>query len=166
MPTCVPVCNCCFDVTSVLAHCIKVVFFSTCRKAKAKILVLCHRACVPMTVGDARATTSNFLRSVPNGSICGCFNVCLFCLCLCAADHGGRWVVRDSRMWCPHDIGRDSWVWGEQEALKMMNSPHELGDEAPIERSPCREEAGWPLVENFVSLLIHTKIINGSNNNG
>ena len=20
-------------------------------------------------------------------------------------------------MWCPHDIGRDSWVWGEQEAL-------------------------------------------------
>ena len=21
-------------------------------------------------------------------------------------------VVRDSRMWCPHDIGRDSWVWG------------------------------------------------------
>ena len=36
-------------------------------------------------------------------------------------------VVRDSRMWCPHDIGRDSWVRGEQEALKMMNSPHELG---------------------------------------
>ena len=26
-------------------------------------------------------------------------------------------VVRDSRMWCPHDIGRDSWVWGEQETL-------------------------------------------------
>ena len=26
-------------------------------------------------------------------------------------------VVRDSRMWCPHDIGRDSWVWGEQEPL-------------------------------------------------
>ena len=39
-------------------------------------------------------------------------------------------VVRDSRMWCPHDIGRDSWVWGEQEALEMLNSPHEVGDEA------------------------------------
>ena len=26
-------------------------------------------------------------------------------------------VVRDSRMWCPHDIGRDSWVWEEQETL-------------------------------------------------
>ena len=26
-------------------------------------------------------------------------------------------VVRHSRMWCPHDVGRDSWVWGEQEAL-------------------------------------------------
>ena len=45
-------------------------------------------------------------------------------------------VVRDSRMWCPHDIGRDSWVWGEQEALEMMSSPHELGDEALIERRP------------------------------
>ena len=54
-------------------------------------------------------------------------------------------VVRDSRMWCPQGIGRDSWVWGEQEALKMMNSPHELGDEAPTERSPSREEAGWPV---------------------
>ena len=51
--------------------------------------------------------------------------------------YSGRYVfsiVRDSRMWCPHDIGRDSWVWGEQEALKMMNSPHELGDEVLIER--------------------------------
>ena len=26
-------------------------------------------------------------------------------------------VVRASRMWCPHGIGRDSWVWGEQETL-------------------------------------------------
>ena len=45
-------------------------------------------------------------------------------------------VVRDSRMWCPHDIGRDSWVWGEQGTLEMMNSPHELGDEALVERRP------------------------------
>ena len=39
-------------------------------------------------------------------------------------------VVRDSRMWCPHDIGRDSWVRGEQGTLEMMNSPHEVGEEA------------------------------------
>ena len=26
-------------------------------------------------------------------------------------------IVRRSRMKCPHDIGRDSWVWGEQETL-------------------------------------------------
>ena len=45
-------------------------------------------------------------------------------------------VVRYSRMWCPHDIGRDSWVWGEQGTLEMMNSPHELGDEAFVERRP------------------------------
>ena len=57
-----------------------------------------------------------------------------------AADgYSGRYVfsaVRDSRMWCPLDIGRDSWVWGEQEALEMMSSPHEVGDEALIERRP------------------------------
>ena len=39
-------------------------------------------------------------------------------------------AVRDSRMWCPHDIGRDSWVWGEQETLYNIISPHEVGDEA------------------------------------
>ena len=33
-------------------------------------------------------------------------------------------------MWCPHGIGRDSWVWGEQETLCSMNSPHEVGEEA------------------------------------
>ena len=36
-------------------------------------------------------------------------------------------VVRDSRMWCPHDIGRDSWAWGEQETLAMINSPTKWG---------------------------------------
>ena len=45
-------------------------------------------------------------------------------------------AVRDSRMWCPHDIGRDSWVWGEQGTLEMMSSPHEVGDEALIDRRP------------------------------
>ena len=59
--------------------------------------------------------------------------------CVAASDYSGRYVfsvVRDSRMWCPHGIGRDSWVWGEQGTLEMMNSPHELGDEALIERRP------------------------------
>ena len=44
-------------------------------------------------------------------------------------------VVRRSRMWCPGDIGRDSWVWGEQEALEIVNSPHKVGEEAFSERS-------------------------------
>ena len=39
-------------------------------------------------------------------------------------------------MWCLHNIGRDSWVWGEQEALEMLNSPHEVGEEAVSKRSP------------------------------
>ena len=54
-----------------------------------------------------------------------------------ADDYSGRYVfsaVRDSRMWCPHDIGRDSWVWGEQETLYTIHSPHEVGEEALTER--------------------------------
>ena len=62
-------------------------------------------------------------------------------------------VVRSSRMWCPHDIGRDNWVWGEQKTLEMMNSPHELGEVALTERSPCREETGWPLDEMVVVVV-------------
>ena len=52
---------------------------------------------------------------------------------LCAAGGGVARdvfsIVRDSRMWCLHGIGRDSWVWGEQEALEVINSPHKMGDE-------------------------------------
>ena len=51
-------------------------------------------------------------------------------------------VVRYSRMWCPHDIGRDSWVWGEQGTLEMMNSPHEVGDEAFTVWIPLSGENG------------------------
>ena len=63
-------------------------------------------------------------------------------------------VVRDSRMWCPHDIGRDSWVWGEQEALEMLNSPHEVGEEAVSKRSPLSGEpvpwnGGVMVVESY-----------------
>ena len=54
-------------------------------------------------------------------------------------------AVRGSRMWCPHDIGRDSWVWGEQGTLEMMSSPHEVGDEALIERGPLSEGNGVAL---------------------
>ena len=63
-------------------------------------------------------------------------------------------VVRDSRMWCPHDIGRDSWVWGEQETLWMMNSPHEVGEEPLTERSPLSGDSvpwngGVMVVESY-----------------
>ena len=52
------------------------------------------------------------------------------CQCPAALSRDVFSVVRDSRMWCPHDIGRDSWVWGEQETLYILNSPHEVGEEA------------------------------------
>ena len=38
--------------------------------------------------------------------------------------------------WYPHDVGRDSWVWGEQGTLEMMISPYEVGDDVLIERRP------------------------------
>ena len=66
-----------------------------------------------------------------------------------AADgYSGRYVfsaVRDSRMWCPHDIGRDSWVWGEQEALYNIISPHEVGEEAVTDVSSLSGKNGVAL---------------------
>ena len=69
-------------------------------------------------------------------------------------------VVRDSRMWCPHDIGRDSWVWGEQETLYMMNSPHEVGEEALFGRiSPLGRKRGVPWVRWLLNPIISLRII-------
>ena len=86
------------------AHCTKVVFFSTWRKAKAKLLVLSHLACVPMAVGGARAPTSNFLRSVPNGSIGGCFNACLFYLFDWAAHRASAKGTIRNQVWFGGDF--------------------------------------------------------------
>ena len=36
----------------------------------------------------------------------------------------------------PHDIGRESWVWGEQGALERRYSPHKVGEEALAEWIP------------------------------
>ena len=65
-----------------------------------------------------------------------------------ADDYSGRYVfsaVRDSRMWCPHDIGRDSWVWGEQEALYNIISPHKVGEEAVTDVSSLSGKNGVAL---------------------
>ena len=64
------------------------------------------------------------------------------------------WVVRPSRMWCPHDIGRDSWVWGEQGALRIMNFPHEVGDEALAERISLSGRSGWPEGHMVVAVVV------------
>ena len=54
-------------------------------------------------------------------------------------------AVRDSRMWCPHDIGRDSWVWGEQDALYNIISTHKVGEEAVTDVSPLSGKNGVAL---------------------
>ena len=63
-------------------------------------------------------------------------------LLLDAAFPDVRSVVRSSRMWCPHNIGRDSWVWREQETLYLMDFRHEVGEEALSERSPLSGGSG------------------------
>ena len=64
------------------------------------------------------------------------------CLNWCGTARDVFSVIRHSRMWCPYDIGRESWVWGEQEALCTMNSPHEVGDGALSERSSLSGRSG------------------------
>ena len=80
--------------------------------------------------------------------------------CVAACAYAARYVcsvVRDSRMWCPHDIGRDSWVWGEQETLWMMNSPPELGGRSPHQEDlPVGRKRGVPWVRWLLLLLCKT----------
>ena len=45
-------------------------------------------------------------------------------------------------VWSPHAIGRESWVWEEQEALWMVDSPHKVGEEALAEWIPLSEGNG------------------------
>ena len=47
---------------------------------------------------------------------------------------GGR--PSSMKMWSPDDIGRESWVWGEQETLEIVQSPHKVGEEALAEWIP------------------------------
>ena len=42
-------------------------------------------------------------------------------------------------VWSRHAIGRESWVWEEQEALWMVDSPHKVGEEALAEWIPLSE---------------------------
>ena len=72
------------------------------------------------------------------------------------------WVVRDSRMWCPHDIGRDSWVWGEQETLCNILSPHEVGEEAltDVDQVVVRKRGGpWVKLLLLLNAIIILRII-------
>ena len=57
-------------------------------------------------------------------------------------------------MWCPHHIGRDSWVWGEQETLKSSIPPTKWGKNPSPRGAPCREEAGWPVGKMVVVVVV------------
>ena len=64
-------------------------------------------------------------------------------------------------MWCPHDIGRDSWVWGEQETLWSMNSPTKWGMKPSPFGSRCREETGWPSDKMVVVVVVVVAVVVG-----
>ena len=68
-------------------------------------------------------------------------------------------VVRDFRMWCPHDIGRDSWVWGEQDTLWSMIPPTKWGKNPSPKGSPCREETGWPVGKMIVVVVVVVVVV-------
>ena len=58
-------------------------------------------------------------------------------------------------MWSPHDIGRESWVWEEQEALWIVDSPHKVGEEALAEWIPlCGRETERPLSKMVVVVVV------------
>ena len=58
-------------------------------------------------------------------------------------------------MWSPHVIGRESWVWGEQEALWMVDSPRKVGEEALAEWIPfVRRETERPLGKMVVVVVV------------
>ena len=58
------------------------------------------------------------------------------CRCCFFFFFGGR--PSSMYMWSPHDIGRDSWVWGEQEALQIVFPPTRWGKKPSPRGSPCR----------------------------
>ena len=56
---------------------------------------------------------------------------------------GGR--PSSMKMWSPDDIGRESWVWEEQEALWVVDSPRKVGEEALAEWIRLRKKSGAAL---------------------
>ena len=64
-------------------------------------------------------------------------------------------------MWCPHEIGRDSWDRGGQESVGRpdFNSPQELGEEALTERTPLGEGTERPQDEVIVEYYCFLKNI-------
>ena len=75
-------------------------------------------------------------------------------------------VVRHSRMWCPHDIGRDSWVRGKQETLWSMIPPTKWGMKPSLCGSPCREKTGWPVGEMIVVVIVVVAALPEKTNTG
>ena len=60
-------------------------------------------------------------------------------------------------MWSPHNIGRESWVWEEQEALYIVNSPPQGGGRSPRRVDPLvGRTAERPLGKMVVVVVVAT----------
>ena len=58
------------------------------------------------------------------------------------------------RMWCPHVIGRDGWVWVEQRALRKRKFPPQGGGERPDWRGATRRENSTSGVRVWVIVVV------------
>ena len=58
------------------------------------------------------------------------------------------------RMWCPHVIGRDGWVWVEQRALRKRKFPPQGGGERPDWRGATRRESSTGGVRAWVIVVV------------
>ena len=47
----------------------------------------------------------------------------------------------------PHDVGRESWVWEEQGAFDVEDSPHKVGEEALSPSEPPTRKGNGAALE-------------------
>ena len=79
------------------------------------LIEACQRSMEPPSVYEIRARQTCMGPRI----CCVAAGACLACY-VCS-------VVRDSRMWCFYDIGRDSWVWGEAGDSQDDELPPRIG---------------------------------------
>ena len=98
------------------------------------LIEACQRSMEPPSVYEIRARQTCMGPRI----CCVAAGACLACY-VCS-------VVRDSRMWCFYDIGRDSWVWGDRRLLRWRIPPTKWGMRHTTRGAPVGRKRGGPWV--------------------